>query len=242
MSVNMRLAAKGKGEPREGLVQQGKAHILLARHYAEALIESGWSDEDTVALEKDVAMLESMSTSQADERSANGDEAALGEAKAFLRRLRNALPRALRESTAGVNAEVFEISSALGRSTPKISEYLARIRPTLEAMDDDLAKYFGGRKATHVVDSVKSALDKAGSAQDLALASLPEATLVLYEVKGRVLQRIEDLNRAGRIAFEGQAETVGKFNKDVLLRARRHEHAQPGSMGNGEGAEQGARS
>jgi hypothetical protein len=50
---------------------------------------------------------------------------------------------------------------------------------------------------------------------------VPQEKLELFAAKGRVLEMIEDLNRAGRIAFEGQAETVGKFNKDLLLRARR---------------------
>ena len=105
MKIDLRLAAKGEGEPREGLVQQGRAHIALAKHYTAALVESGWSDEDTAALESDVAMLESTMASQAEERAAGdaGDSPALAEAKAFLRRLRHALPRALRESVAGVD-------------------------------------------------------------------------------------------------------------------------------------------
>jgi hypothetical protein len=41
------------------------------------------------------------------------------------------------------------------------------------------------------------------------------------EVKGRVFQQIEDLNRAARSAFYKQLEIGGKFNKDILLRARK---------------------
>ena len=36
-----------------------------------------------------------------------------------------------------------------------------------------------------------------------------------------MLEQIEDLNRAGKIAFDGDAATRGKFNKDILLRARK---------------------
>ena len=225
MTIDMRLAAKGEGEPREGLVQQGKAHITLAKDYAASLVESGWSDEDTAALEKDVAMLESTMASQAEDRAADDgrDSPALAEAKAFLRRLRLALPRALRESVAGVNPQVFETNGALGRSPARISAHLAKIRPAVELLDEDLAKYFGGRKASHALDAVKTALDQGrpSEEQESGLAALPEEVLAIYEVKGRLLERIEDLNRAGKIAFEGQVETVGKFNKDILLRARR---------------------
>jgi len=42
---------------------------------------------------------------------------------------------------------------------------------------------------------------------------------------GKVLEQIEDLNRAGKSAFDGDAATRGKFNKDILLRARK-ERAQ----------------
>ena len=38
---------------------------------------------------------------------------------------------------------------------------------------------------------------------------------------GKVLEQIEDLNRAGKNAFDGDAATRGKFNKDILLRARK---------------------
>jgi hypothetical protein len=226
MNIDLRLVAKGEGEPRVGLVQQGRAHVALAKHYAAALVESGWSDEDTAALEREVATLESAAAAQAEELAAGdpGESKAVAEAKAFLRRLRLALPRALRESKVGVSPKVFETTNGgPGRSGPRLSAHLARIRPAVEAMDGDLARYFGGRRASRVLDAVKRGLDqgRAGGAPEDELLSLPGEILAIYEVKGRLLERIEDLNRAGRIAFEGQAETVGKFNKDILLRARR---------------------
>ena len=32
---------------------------------------------------------------------------------------------------------------------------------------------------------------------------------------------IEDLNRAGKMAFDGDAVQIARFNKDILLRARK---------------------
>jgi hypothetical protein len=227
MAVDMRLVRKGKGEPREGLVQQGKVHVTLAKQYEAALIESGWSSEDTAELEKNVALLEAAKASQGDapeaaEGASDPESTAVGDAKVFLRRLRNALPRTLRETRAsGVSADTFETGERFGRSPQRIAAYLTKIRPSVESLDGDLSRYFGGKKASEALDVAKAALDKAGSAEDLANEQLPEETLNLHVLKGRVLEGIEDLNRAGRIAFEGQGEVVGKFNKDILLRARR---------------------
>jgi hypothetical protein len=235
MAVDMRLVRKGKGEPRDGLVQQGKVHVTLAKQYEAALIESGWSSEDTAELEKNVALLEVAKASQGDapeaaESASDPESTAVGEAKVFLRRLRNALPRTLRETRAsGVNADVFEAGERFGRSPQKIAAYLTKIRPSVESLDGDLQRHFGGKKASELLDSAKAALDKTGSAEDLASEGLPEETLNLYALKGRVLEGIEDLNRAGRIAFEGQGEVVGKFNKDILLRARREAASSKGA-------------
>ncbi|MBU1509712.1 hypothetical protein KKD52_05075, partial [Myxococcota bacterium] len=41
------------------------------------------------------------------------------------------------------------------------------------------------------------------------------------ELKGRLLDLIDELNGVARIAFDGQAEKRARFNKDMLLRARR---------------------
>lgn len=117
--------------------------------------------------------------------------------------------------------ESFHVGATLGRSTPRISRYLNEIRPGVLALDAALAKHFKGQKSSSELDAVKDALDKADTAQELARKNAPGETLSLYEVMGQVLEQIEDLNRAGKIAFDGDAATRGKFNKDVLLRARK---------------------
>ncbi len=115
----------------------------------------------------------------------------------------------------------FEAGEALRRSTPKISKYLATIRPAVVALDPALAKHFKGQKASEVLDQVKGALDSADTAQEIARKNAPDRTLALHEVMGRVLEQIEDLNRAGKSAFDRDPSIAAKFNKDVLLRARR---------------------
>jgi len=148
--------------------------------------------------------------------------AARVEVKTLIRKLRHALPMALRASPkAGVKAEDFHAGEKLGRSTPKLVAYLTRLRPAVVALDGALAKYFKGQSAVTLLDQGQAALAGADTVQEIAVKDLPVGTLTVYEGKGRVLRGIEDLNRVGKIAFDGEAEMIAKFNKDILLRARK---------------------
>ena len=239
MTLDHRLVAKGRTEPRAGLAQQGKVHVGLAKHHAVELAEAGWAPDDTTSLEASVAKLELAVGSQAKAYdhagdTSSGESHAIDDAKSFIRRLRNALPRALRETpSAGVTLESFHAGLTLGRSTPKISKYLAEIRPGVATLDTALAKHFKGQLASIELDALKTALDHADTAQELARVHAPGETLSLYEVMGQVLEQIEDLNRAGKIAFDADAATRAKFNKDILLRARKE---QPKKAKKDEGA------
>lgn len=229
MTLDIRLINKGKNEPRAGLAQEGKVHVGLAKQHATELEAHGWPPQDTDALAVNVASLEAAGGAQAkayDDASFTtaGEARAISGTKAYLRRLRNALPRALREApTAGVTLEAFHVGEALGRSTPKLSKYLARIRPAVVTLDPALQKHFKGTTASAELDAVKAALDRADTAQELSRKQAPSETLALHEVMGKVLEQIEDMNRAGKSAFDGDAATRGKFNKDILLRARKAE-------------------
>lgn len=227
MTFDSRLVNKGKDEPRDGLAQQGKVHIELSKQYASALDDNGWSGADTDDLAANVAKLEQAAGDQAAAydhagHSSTGESQAIDDAKAYLRKLRNALPRVLRESPGlGVEVASFHAGETLGRSTPKISKHLAAIRPAVEKLDAALKPHFKSELASDLLDKVKSALDKADTTQEAARADAPGATLALYAVMGKVVEQIEDLNRAGKSAFDGDAATRAKFNKDVLLRARK---------------------
>lgn len=66
---------------------------------------------------------------------------------------------------------------------------------------------------------------------------MPAETLAVYEKKGRLLEQIEDLNRAGKSVFDGQADKIALFNKDILMRARKtkakKEGEEPAAVGVG---------
>jgi hypothetical protein len=236
--IDLRLAQKGKREPRRGLVDQGKVSLGLAGKYTAELDDAGWEAEETAALAQAVALLDSEyaekleAEEQASEATTN-EGAALLEAKALIRKLRNALPRVLRQNpVAGISAATFQ-SGVLGRSTSKVSDYLGQIQKPLQALDGPLQKYFKQKdnpqpkKPSELFAAAKQKLDEANVTQELELSGLPRETLEVYEAKGRALELIEDLNRAAKSAFEGQAELIGQFNKDILLRARKARAAPP---------------
>jgi hypothetical protein len=148
---------------------------------------------------------------------------AINNAKAFIRRFRKkALPRALHESPgSGLTASSFHAGQTLESSTPKIARYLAEIRPGVVTLDPVLAKHFKGQLASVELDMLKSDLDAADTARELARKHAPTETLALYEAMGQVLEQIEDLNRARKIAFDHDPGMRAKLNKDVLQRARK---------------------
>ena len=226
MGINLRLAKKGAGESRQGLVQQGNYHVRLATDKADALARVGWKSAKTNELAAHILLLEGQAAVQLDRRSGAKvntltESEARNQAKSFIRKLRNVLPIVIRDNPElGVTISQFQ-RGALEDSTPKISTYLTSISEPVKKLDKILADYLEGEPASVQLALVKVALDEADTVQETTLAGLPEATLAIYETKGRVLEAIEDINRLAKNAFEGQAALIGQFNKDILLRARK---------------------
>ena len=122
----------------------------------------------------------------------------------------------------GVAATSFALDEPLKRSTPRTIAYLIKIRSAVETLDVPLMKHFGGAKASVELDTVKAALEQADTDQESAQAAGPVETQALNESVGRLLEDIEDIIRAGKSAFDGNAIVAAQFNKDLILRARRY--------------------
>ena len=232
MTTDERLERKGRGQPRLGLVEQGNVSVGLARQYATQLATVGWSTQDTDAMAAMVTELESDIAVQAESRAGQHDahrkeQAGIDDAKTFIRLLGHALPRVLRQTNIGLTEHDFLAGTRLGRSTPKISGYLAKIRPHVAGLDSALAPAFGGQSALAQLDKVKSELDAADTQQEVGISALPVDTAQLYLAKGKLLEAIEDVNRAGKSAFDGDATHVALWNKDILVRARKSRKNPP---------------
>jgi hypothetical protein len=225
--IDLRLARKGRREPLHGLLEQATVTAGRGREHAADLARFGWTAAMTTALEADIASLQTgyadrIDTTGAARRAGDAEQTAIDDAKRFIRQLRNALPMVLRHTkVTDLNLEAFHAGGQLLRSTAKILVYLAGLQAVVGKLDADLAPYFEGKKASDALTAALTGLQGANVVQELKLDALPQATLEICEIKGRVLESIEDLNRVGKIAYDGDAGTRAAFNKDILLRARK---------------------
>ena len=227
-TIDIRLVRLGIGEPRAALVEQGLVSEGLAKDLGAELAKFGWSDARAKSLRATIETLQSSMAIQADQRddarTAHGGEVAhKGTAKAFIRHLRQAWTMALRDAgaKASVAADAIESGGTLGTSTPKIVAYLTTIAPAVKTLEPWLLPYFGGVSPSATLAACRTALEGADRVQETELSQVPESTQRIYEAKGRLVELIGDLNRIGRMAFDGQAATLARFNKDVLLRGRK---------------------
>jgi hypothetical protein len=226
-SIQDKWASKGEREPTAGLIQQGQYSRGLWAECQNDLAQNGFQPDWGQRMAKLITSLVSATGSQQDTWNLAHDKTrqvaqATQQAKDFISRLVAVVPVALRTTPVPeVCEEQFHGAAKLKRTTPKILGYLAETRPAVARAEAALKPFFQGESPVARLDLVRSALEQADQIQENALASAPDATLALNAQKGELLQLIEDLNRIGRVAFHGQAEIAARFNKDILLRARR---------------------
>jgi len=219
--------AKGEQEPTAALVQQADYSIAVAHKYKSNLVEAGLSEgriAEMVALKEQVAQAmggqhEEKSTSK---QATSEEHRRIDAAKKHIRKIRKLAPLAVRTlPNPDITLDALRAEASLRRQTPVIVAYLNKTRPIVATLSEGLKPYFRGEEPLAVHDRVTAELLAADSTQELAVKSRPETTLKLNEAKGRLLEAIEDLNRIGQLEFDGQAEIIAQFNKDILLRARR---------------------
>jgi hypothetical protein len=234
---NQRLFNKGRQTPVSPLLEQTRGHVELGRKFETDLDSFGWPKANTDALAAKTDELDagysSRKSDQDESLEASRNESANRQsAKAYIRRLRLAAPILLRGGAVnGVTQDSFNAGENLGNSTVKISKYLMKVRPSVEKLEKELSPYFGGKSPAGELEAVKSALDASDAAQETLRSGLPEATVDLCLLAGEILEMIEDMNRVGKIAFDGCAEIAGQFNKDLILRASKRSKTKPEAAG-----------
>lgn len=217
---------KGRQYPIVSLLPWSRTAIENARELAAPLAVCGWSEQDTQDLERLVQQLESASgqhqEEQTDSRLLTVEErVARQEAKCLIRKVYTAVRIVTRQGA----VEGVDIHSlpALGRlnTSARVAAGIHEMLPLIARLDSRLTRFFNGQNASQLLQEAADRLSRADALQEVSRQSLPENTLQLQELKGRVLERVEELNAVARIAFDGQAEIRSRFNKDVLLRSRR---------------------
>jgi len=230
MSFDKTLVAKGLREPLPGVLAQARYHGALAKLHAAPLAEKKWSASDTEALVVATDAVDTAKAQQLDERAgAHGDTrdqaGAVSSAKTLIQKLRLVLPLVLADhadALGDINKKVFAVPGGeLGRSPGTVSAYLNQIAPALTKLDPFFAGYFDDQKLSELARAAKLKLDQTSATQDLSEANLPDEALALQEQKGKLLKLIDRLNALGKLRFHGDAATSGKFNRDLLLAARK---------------------
>lgn len=226
MPFDERLARKGRKEPLQGLVDQGRASAEVAGRFPNELLNRGWTAEETKQLLDQVAALDTETMRVLEVRSAahgttDEEGVAITESKELIGSVR-ALARQLvrKNPNAGVKLSDLQSGKTLERDADEISAFLGKLIVSAKKLDAAAAKHFEGKNLSELLTAAKSKLDTASAKQVAELGALPDDTKGLYELKGRLLEEIEDLNAIAKVAFRGQATKIGQFNKDVLLKAR----------------------
>ncbi|MDP1917260.1 MAG: hypothetical protein Q8L14_13555 [Myxococcales bacterium] len=231
MTLDAELVAKGKGEPLEGVKAQGREHLTLIDKHPE-LKDFGWEDAGTTQLAKDVEFISTTEAARSEASDSSAidtltQEARIDDSKKLVRSIRNVLPAALRKAKKdGVVIDKKLLASGrLGRVVPAIVSYLTTVEPTVKRIDKYLQPYLKVVPSTRI-NEVRKALEAADTKQEASLGATTEYTAKLNEAKGRVVEAIEELNGIAKNAFDGNAAVIGKFSKDLLLRARRERAAK----------------
>jgi hypothetical protein len=218
MANDRGLADVGKNLSRSKLAHQGKVHVGLAQTYAAELSKVGWTSANTVELSKAVTELESAISAQAkvkDEAHLTSStlDQAIADTKEFLRKLRTALPVAIRElpSADGVEA-MFKVGNKLGGSAAKLSSYMAKIQPAIVKLEVPLTALLGGVSALAQLESLRTQLDVAVTAHGVARLRLPKTTQAVNEAKGAVADCLRNLLERARVAFVDKPDLVAQFS------------------------------
>jgi hypothetical protein len=220
-------AENGTRDTWPNLDAQATYTFNLGTTYVSALRAAGMPEdllEKLQAKQKECAILiGTRREAEVDSQLATGGGiAAMDAAKGYLYKMEQVLPMAIR----GVKLDDLKPEHVLPRprgskSVGKIKARLEATRPLVLRIEEKLKRYFAGRSPVVVLDEVIAGLQAAKSTQAAAQQARSPETFKLRVAKGQLLEMIEDVNRFGRVAFMGRAEMIGKFNKDLLLKARR---------------------
>ncbi|MBU1242055.1 hypothetical protein KKD52_13400 [Myxococcota bacterium] len=225
--LNARLVEKGKQFHVDAVLQQGNVtHGNVLGHLAD-LMRRGLDESRVTYLKQQLDLLAGyrgeVGVTRDGAKAMTADEGlARSEGKTLSRAVREALRIVLKDGpVAGISIDQFALHGNQLQTTPEVLAHLSALAPKLIPLDAHLARFFEGQKASELVKAAWERLRAADALQEKTRVDLPDETRALLELKGSVLDLIEEINGVARIAFEGQAEIRAKFNKDLLYRGRR---------------------
>ncbi|MBU1068902.1 hypothetical protein KJ975_04955 [Myxococcota bacterium] len=225
--LNARLVEKGKPFSIDALLQQGNLTYELLQAYQPDLTRRGFDETQAAHFRQQLDLLSGtlgeVGVLRDGAKALTADEGlAKSEGKTLVRSLREALRIVLKDGDVeGVSLSQFAMNGNVMQSTRDVLAYLNSMGSKVAPLDAHLARFFEGQKASELVKAAWERLRAADALQEKTRVDLPDETRALLELKGRVLDLIEEINGVARIAFEGRSEISSKFNKDLLYRGRR---------------------
>lgn len=222
--ADQRLINKGHNVPLIPLVDQTGVSIARARRDEALLAEFGFPPSRTDEMEQLKEELQSERARYVEQRSAAREKVmtereAQTEAKAHKRRLVLAADDLVADGIMTTTDRNTLNRGTLGRSTPKILGWFIDTQEIVNKYAADFSPLMASIDVPDRHRVVFKNLESSQVAQETALADLPADTAELYEKKGRLLDLIERLIRAGKRAHDGDAQQIALYNKDILLRA-----------------------
>ncbi len=220
-------AARGGKDSWPVLDEQATYTLNLLKIYLPELVAAGLPETMVAAMTEQqklaAAIFGSRREAQVDSQLATGGGgAALKLAREYLFKMSQVLPIATRGVQLGdLKPEHLIPPNQQSRSVARTKARLDAMRPLVVRLDGKLKVYFGGESAVAAHDQVTTALTAAQGRQAAKREARSPETFRLHVAKGLLIEMIEDVNRIGRVAFRGRLEIVSKFNKEILLRARR---------------------
>lgn len=226
--VDMRMVIKGKRTPLKGLIDQSHVHAVLLTEFEPALLRNGWRPENTSQFRCVMAHVGTTQAAAIEARSKSMDntrreEAARSAGKEYVSNVREAFKDLRADHPDRFNNLQVEgiLGGHIAQSTPALIAYLDKSRPHVDALEELLMPYFDARPLLPVHDALREELGDSQGTQETELKKLPLETRRLYEAMGILLHLIEKMNRLGKKLSRGDAQTAARFNKDLILRARK---------------------
>ncbi|MBU1219175.1 hypothetical protein KKF34_19115 [Myxococcota bacterium] len=220
---NRRLISKGRSFKIHSIIQLGQISIKNAEEHKNELAAHGWDETRTQTLK---ANLETLGKTDAakEESKLNSVNRTIDENTAkeeilnLIRKILKVVAFVTRDqSIEGINASVLKADKRYN-STPVLLTYVERIIPLIERIDTHLSSYFAGQKPSDLLRAALENLRIADTNQENARQNLPGNTSSVNELKGQILDSIDELNLIASIAFEDNQAIRSKFNKDLLNR------------------------
>ena len=220
------LITMGARESHEAMLEQIAKSLETEGLYVEKLRATGFPQakhDEMVELQGKLGNLlaKRTDTTQGSKDDTRNQVAAVANLKDHFNKLHTLMPIIERDYKPGVDVNCFKPKGRLGNSAKGLITHGKNTKEILTNLNDFFVSYFEGASPIEEHNRLLKLAEDANAQQETSAEASPPLTAEINATKGRLLELLDDLNRVGRVAYMNNAEIAARFNKDILLRARR---------------------